>query len=122
MNPEINGWPVVTVNFIDIPTDEDIRRWLAAMDQWLAREEPFSVVLLTKNKGMSPLARREQGIWFKQNKATLAQYCVGVARVVQQDQDPEKLAGAAMQNAMPFKLAACDSLAGAQELAAQWLA
>lgn len=121
MNPEIDGWPVVTVNFVAIPSDDDIRRWLNAMDQWLAREEPFSVVLLTKNKGMSPEARREQGIWYKQNKARLAQFCVGVARVVQADQDPEKLAGPAMQKAMPFQLAACEDLASAQSLAKSWL-
>ncbi len=120
-NPQVTGWPIVMVEFSKLPSDEDVRCWLSSMSAMLDKQQPFAVILLTQNKGMSREARREQGIWFKQNKQRLADFCVGVARVVQPDQDPEQLAGIAMQRAMPFPLTACYTVAEADTLAKCWL-
>ncbi|WP_422410426.1 MULTISPECIES: hypothetical protein [unclassified Endozoicomonas] len=102
------GWPIVTVSFNRPACDDDARQWLVDLSELLAREQPFSLIIQAKpNSEFSPEARRELGLWFKENRIKLGAFCRGIARVVLSEQEGDRVVSDNMKKAMPFPMVSC---------------
>ena len=114
----ITGWPLVEIHFNGPASDAQVPAWLDTMDQLLARQSPFGLLTATgPDSDFAEAGRRAMGIWFRQNRQPLQQFCVGVARVAPNQQAIQRLAGPKMQAAMPCPIFA--SVERAEALA--WL-
>lgn len=83
-------WPLVSTRFRGLGTPEEMAQFYACFEEWLAKEEPFALVLQRDNaeaaekQGKSPEAKqlRKEGIaWTKKHKPLISEYCAGVAMV-----------------------------------------
>ncbi|MGI9280128.1 MAG: hypothetical protein ACR2PX_10945 [Endozoicomonas sp.] len=102
------GWPIVTVSFNRPASDDDANQWLLDLSELLAREQPFSLIIQAKpNSEFSPEARKNLGLWFKENRENLGECCLGIARVVISEEEGDRVVSDNMQKAMPFPMVAC---------------
>jgi hypothetical protein len=98
----VHGWPLVEVCFNGPASAAQVNQWLEVMNALFERQQSFGLLTMTStHSDFSDAGRRAMGLWFKQNRELLAQYCVGVARVAAEDSAVERLAGPKMQAAMP---------------------
>ncbi len=103
----ITGWPVVEVDFLSPASDAQVQAWLQSMNDLLSRQERFIVVVNARpNSQFSPEGRKAFGLWFKQEREAMAEYCAGVVRVVESAEQGERIVSPAMQQAMPFPMVA----------------
>ncbi|MGI9277188.1 MAG: hypothetical protein ACR2PT_20370 [Endozoicomonas sp.] len=101
------GWPVVTVSFRRPATDQDVQQWLAELTVLLEKQQPFSMVVEARpDSRFSPEARKTFGLWFKDYRALLGDYCCGVARIVESAEEGERVVSDNMKKAMPFPMMA----------------
>lgn len=119
---KVNGWPLVTMEFLSVASDKEALAWLQSLTTLLDRKQPFVLVMSTAaNSQFSPEARKAQGLWFKQERHRIGHYCAGLARVVLDMSDADRVAGEAMQNAMPMPLFATVDAIEAKEWAQKQL-
>ncbi|WP_153301523.1 hypothetical protein [Endozoicomonas arenosclerae] len=112
------GWPIVTVSFNRPASDEDAGQWLNNLSELLGREQSFSLIIQAKpNSEFSPEARRQLGLWFKENRDLLGEHCCGVARVVLSEEEGERVVSDNMKKAMPFPMISCLDFNKAREWA-----
>jgi cyclopropane fatty-acyl-phospholipid synthase-like methyltransferase len=92
------NFPIVSVQFINAVSLEDVEQYLSHFDQWLTRETPFGLILSQLNDPNKDMIDDEtvyQAVhrtivqWGKQNKAQILQHCAGIALLVE---DVEELA------------------------------
>ena len=81
------NYPIISVHFEHIATLEDTKKYLAHFDNWLSREQQFGIILHQSKSQKSDTAQVEavhQLIvqWTKRNKSKIAQFCVGMALVI----------------------------------------
>lgn len=83
-------WPLVSTRFQGLGTPKEMAKFYARFEDWLAKEEPFALVLqredaeAAEEKGKTPEAKqiRKEGIaWTKKHKPLISKYCAGVAMV-----------------------------------------
>ncbi|NEQ99867.1 MAG: ABC transporter ATP-binding protein, partial [Cyanothece sp. SIO2G6] len=84
-------WPVVSARFQGAGTPAEMAEFYARFEQWLAKQEPFALVLQRDNAEAaeeqgkrSPAVKqmRKEGMaWTKAHKSQISQYCAGVAMV-----------------------------------------
>ena len=107
LSVQMTGWPVVTVCFRGAASDQDVERWLHDLSDLLHRRQWFSIVVQANpSSQFSPAARKSFGIWFKQHKPALQQFCRGVARVVSSKEQGGRVVSDNMKKAMPFPMVA----------------
>ena len=117
------GWPVVAVSFNHPATDEEAEAWLQKLTKLLEKEKPFSMVIQAKpNSEFSAEARKQLGLWFKDNRQQLGRYCRGVARHVRSSEEGERVVSPNMQKAMPFPMQAFLNWDDAKDWALEGLA
>ncbi|PPT04903.1 hypothetical protein CKA32_004335 [Geitlerinema sp. FC II] len=81
------NYPMVSVKFTEIATLEDTETYLACFTDWLARENPFGLMLFRGNSEEvedREMAKQSHNLvvrWAKENKANIARYCMGLAVV-----------------------------------------
>ena len=104
---QMMGWPIVSVSFNYPATDQDALVWMRELSALLAKQQRFSLIMQAKpNSKFSPAARRELGLWFKDNRQQLGIYCCGVVRLVHSTAEGERMVSDKMQKAMPFPMKA----------------
>ena len=104
---DMMGWPVVIVSFNYPATDQDAEIWLHNLSVLLTKKQAFTMVIQAKpSSEFSPEARKQLGLWFKDNRQRLGDYCRGVARQVQSSEEGERVVSPNMQKAMPFPMKA----------------
>ncbi|MEL6320176.1 MAG: ABC transporter ATP-binding protein, partial [Cyanobacteria bacterium J06626_14] len=84
-------WPLVCAHFRGAGTSAEMAQFYACFEDWLAKEEPFALVLQrddaekAEEQGKrSPEVKqmRKEGIaWTKAHKSQISQYCAGVAMI-----------------------------------------
>jgi hypothetical protein len=79
-------------------------RWIAEMEQFLAREETFVLITRGMQEEEAPEDRKQRALWFKQNKERLGRYCKGMILVKESASLREKLMtrAAKASRAFPF--------------------
>lgn len=80
-------WPIVYVNFDGVRTLEDVQEYLQNFENWLSREEKFSLIINQTNAELahsndSKEAHTIEIQWVNENKPRIAQYCSNVAMVI----------------------------------------
>jgi len=102
MSIEILGWPVVRMHFAGTISTEQFEQWLQAASALLARQQPFAIVTSSAEQLSLPDGYRgQEARWYKANKAALARYCVGLARLANCAEQYTQLNGPAMHGAWP---------------------
>ena len=114
----IQGWPLVSICFQGPADVAQVQAWLSAMDALFEKQQKFGLLTrTTSDSDFSNDARKHMGLWFKRQREPMAKWCVGVARIADQQSALERLAGPKMQAAMPCPIFASTSV---QE-ATRWL-
>ncbi|UYM17867.1 hypothetical protein [Endozoicomonas euniceicola] len=104
---QMTGWPMVSVRFKRHASDQDVQQWLSELSAYLDKRQPFSMVIEAKPESrFSPEARKNFGLWFKENRVLLGRYCCGVARIVGSATEGERMVSENMKKAMPFPMVA----------------
>ncbi|MCW7555150.1 hypothetical protein NX722_21485 [Endozoicomonas gorgoniicola] len=107
---QMTGWPMVSVRFKRHASDQDVQQWLNELSAYLDKRQPFSMVIEANPESrFSPEARRDFGLWFKENRVLLGSYCCGVARVVSSAREGDRVVSENMKKAMPFPMVAMTS-------------
>ena len=115
----MEGWPQVELEFVKPATEQEAQQWLADMDALLEKKQPFAMLIHARpNSHFSPESRKAMGLWFKEQRANLGQYCRGVARLVDSVEHGERVVSERMKSAMSFPMVATTDV----EQATQWLA
>lgn len=88
------AYPLISVHFEQVVTLGDTEKYLAHFDNWLAHEHQFGIVVHQSNSQAGDKAQVEAvhrliTQWAKQNKSKIAQFCVGMALVVDAAQNSE---------------------------------
>lgn len=83
------NYPIVYVHFQGASTIKNTKNFLSRFSEWLSRRELFSLILRqTSIENKSAPADEDKEVhrliaqWAKQNKSQIAQYCVGMAMVI----------------------------------------
>ena len=114
---EMKGWPLVTISFNSPASDDQARQWFAGMSAALDKKQPFSIIMSAQpDSQFSPEARKEMGLWFKENRSNLGEHCCGIARVVDSVEHGNRVVSDNMKKAMPVPMKAFLS----QEDAERW--
>ena len=101
------GWPVVSVSFNYPATDQDALVWMQELSALLEKKQRFTLIMQAKpNSELSPAARKQLGLWFKDSRQQLAAYCCGVVRLVHSKEEGDRVVSDKMQKAMPFPMKA----------------
>ena len=80
-------WPIVYVYIDGITNFQDLQTYLTRFYIWLSREECFGIILkqnmAQQAQEKPPTEVRKLEIeWSRQNKPRIAQYCLGMAMVI----------------------------------------
>jgi hypothetical protein len=76
-------WPVVTVTFLDRPTDEEFEAYLRELEALYENEEPFGLVFDARNAAYLPRSyRQRQADWIDANRDMIERYLAGTAYVI----------------------------------------
>ena len=71
---------------------QEFSQWLAQIEQRFNQHQPFVLVMQTAKDTTFPEEYRKiQSVWYKANKALFYQYCIGLVRIAQDQQDLERL-------------------------------
>lgn len=89
-------WPIVYVNFDGARTLEDVQDYLQNFDNWLSREEKFSLIINQTNaeiadSNSSKEVKKIEMQWINENKPRIAKYCSNIAMVVDSDEMLSKM-------------------------------
>lgn len=81
------NYPIISVHFENVATLEDTEKYLSRFGNWLLHEHQFGIIIRQSNsqeKDTDQVAAVHQLIvqWIKQNKSKIAQFCVGIALVI----------------------------------------
>ncbi|MDR9796322.1 hypothetical protein Q4O60_07340 [Aeribacillus pallidus] len=82
------GWPIVTISMGEEYTSEMLHQYTAYWENWLSRKTAFGVLIIqTSDKKAKPSKEVTQAYlqWCKQNRSSIAKYCIGIATVVPTD-------------------------------------
>ncbi|WP_461534775.1 hypothetical protein [Spongorhabdus nitratireducens] len=107
----MSGWPLVQLEFVSPASEADLQQWLAEMDQMLNEGKRFGLLVSARpNSQLSPEGRKNFSLWFKQNRALLAEGCAGVVRMTANEEEGNRIVSDRMKQAMPFPMIAetCD--------------
>jgi len=75
-------WPIVIYRTIGIPADEQVDRFIASAELYLARREPYVVVFDNTLSGRpTAYMRKRAGDWLAANASELAKHCLGTGLV-----------------------------------------
>jgi hypothetical protein len=82
-------------------------RWIAELEQFLTREEPFVLITNGMQEEEAPEDRKRRTLWFKQNRERLGRYCKGMILVRESPSLRERLMvrAATAGKAFPFPVA-----------------
>ena len=82
-------YPLIYVHFQGASTIKNTKKFLSRFDEWLSRRKSFSLILrqtAIENDSIPAdehtKVHRAIAQWAKQNKPQIAQYCVGMAMVI----------------------------------------
>ncbi|VEP18294.1 conserved hypothetical protein [Hyella patelloides LEGE 07179] len=82
-------YPIIYVHFKGAATLENTQNFLARFSEWLSRSESFSLILRQTSIEKESVPAEESkkfhlaiAQWAKQNKPQIAQYCIGMAMVI----------------------------------------
>lgn len=82
-------YPLVYVHFQGASTLENTQNFLARFDEWLLRQKSFSLILRQTEIENDSVPEEEHtkvhraiAQWAKQNKPRIANYCIGMAMVI----------------------------------------
>lgn len=89
-------WPLVYVNFDGARTLEDVQEYLQNFDDWLSREEKFSLIINQTNaeiadSNSSKEVKKIEMQWIHENKPRITKYCSNIAMVVDSDKMLSKM-------------------------------
>ena len=81
------NYPIISVHFERVATLEDTEEYLYHFNSWLSHEQQFGVIVHQSNSQGRDTAQVEAVHrlivqWTKQNKLKIAQFCVGMALVI----------------------------------------
>jgi hypothetical protein len=98
-------------------------QWIAEMEQFLAREEPFVLITSGMQEEEAPEDRKQRTLWFKQNKERLGRSCKGMVLVKEFPSLRERLMvrAATASKAFPFPVAIVANEVAAVALAGRLL-
>ncbi|TQV76128.1 hypothetical protein [Denitrobaculum tricleocarpae] len=94
--------PFLRMSLTGTVTEDDERSYLEALKQLSERQSPFGLISIIdiESGEVTHETRRAQNMWFKENRAHLAEVCFGLVRV-RPKIDPEE-SDEAFIRAMPF--------------------
>ncbi|NJM22187.1 MAG: hypothetical protein HC907_27475 [Richelia sp. SM1_7_0] len=89
-------WPIIYVNFDGARTLEDVEEYLQNFENWLSREEQFSLIINQTNaeiadSNSSKEVKKIEMQWIHENKPRIAKYCSNIAMVVDWDEMLSKM-------------------------------
>lgn len=100
---DLIGWPVVQMHFTGQIQEDEFVGWMQQTSELLARQQPFAIVSSSAADMQLPSNYRQlEAVWYKANKGLLRQYCLGLARLANSDEQYQHLNGKAIHNAWPF--------------------
>lgn len=83
------NYPVLSIHFLGASTVAETEKFLSRFSEWLARQEQFSLILRQTAQENDVVTKEEHSQvhrlisqWAKQNKSQVAQYCIGMAMVM----------------------------------------
>lgn len=81
------NYPIISVHFEHVVTLEDTEKYLHHFNNWLSLERQFGIIVHQSNSQEKDTAQVEAVHrlivqWTKQNKSKIAQFCVGMALVI----------------------------------------
>ncbi len=102
-------------------SEEEQESFLNLLDELSGLSKPYVALITSEgNSPLSPDNKKRMNLWFKENKAKLAEYCLGHVRVqsgfTKDHYDQSNLA-----KALPFPLRAADSYEEGLEVAQKLL-
>ena len=96
-----NQQSIAIIEIFEPRDSTDEIKFMGALND-LLKEESFGMVIsITGEKHFSDNAKKELGIWFRNNKDLLSKKCFGFARVKPHEDDELSQKSLAMQKAMP---------------------
>jgi hypothetical protein len=102
MSVVIQGWPVVQMQFNAVVTSAEFADWLTQTSALMARQQPFTVVTSSDDQLILPEGyRKQEAIWYKQNKQLFGTYCKGLARIANSEAQFKLLDTPTMHKAWP---------------------
>ena len=82
-------YPIIYVHFQGASTVKETKNFLSRFSEWLSRQESFSLILRQTAIENDPISAEEHkevhraiAQWAKQHKPQIANYCVGMAMVI----------------------------------------
>lgn len=79
---------------------EDFQRWLSQIETFFDKEQYFVLVMQSEPNTTFPEEYRQiQSVWYKRHKSKFYQYCIGLARLAQDEDDQVRLNSPALHAA-----------------------
>ena len=79
---------IVQMRFSEHVSMAEFELWLSQMERFFLKKQPFAVVMQTEVYTDFPENYRQvQASWYKKNKSYFYQYCLGLARIAQNEAD-----------------------------------
>ncbi|EPG37899.1 hypothetical protein [Acinetobacter colistiniresistens] len=100
MSLSINEVHILDMRFEAHVSVAEFKQWLAHIQQYFEQKRSFVLIMQTELDTEFPEEYREiQGKWYKQYKQDFYQYCLGLARIAQDEADRIRLDTPALQKA-----------------------
>lgn len=83
---------IMDMRFSGVVSTAAFEQWLVEVEAFLQQQQHFVLIMQTAVKTMFPAQYRQiQAHWYKKNKAYFFQYCLGLVRVAQDQDDQDRL-------------------------------
>lgn len=100
MSLSINEIYILDMRFAAHVSVEEFEQWLTHIQQYFEQKRSFVLIMQTEPNTEFPEEYRViQGKWYKQYKQDFYQYCLGLARIAQDEADRIRLDTPALQKA-----------------------
>ncbi|MCH7385762.1 hypothetical protein MMO39_00400 [Acinetobacter modestus] len=100
MSLSINEMHILDMRFAAHVSVAEFEQWLTHIQQYFEQKRSFVLIMQTELNTEFPEEYRViQGKWYKKYKQDFYQYCLGFARIAQDEADRARLDTAALQKA-----------------------
>lgn len=109
-----NSQSIATIEIFEPRDSNDEIKFMDALNELLKEDAFGMIVSITGEKHFSLEAKKDLGIWFKNNKEKLREKCFGFIRIKPNEDESLSKKSLAMKNAMPCPYDVKSTIAKAQ--------
>lgn len=108
MSLNINEINILDMTFFGRVSIQEFEQWLVHIQQYLEQKKPFVLIMHTEiNTEFPEEYRALQADWYKQYKQDFFKFCLGLARIAQDENDRIRLDTPALQKAWQVPYFVC---------------